>query len=76
MKSLLALTGFFFALALTGCATSGDYTAYLNAQTAIETSRHNAEADKYRAMAEITANGSDAARVAAAASSLDFPMTK
>lgn len=51
-------------LALTGCATN-DYALYSKAQSDIETSRHNADAAKYKAMSEIAASGSEAAKVAA-----------
>lgn len=51
-------------LAMGGCAT-GDYAVYAKSQGEVETARHAAEAEKYKALAGIAATGSDTARVAA-----------
>ncbi len=50
-------------LALSGCAS--DYNRYAEAQIAMQTARSNAEAERYRAMAEIAKGGDTTARVAA-----------
>lgn len=52
------------ALALTGCA-SNDYALYAKGQAESDTARHNADAAKYKAMADIAATGTDSAKVAA-----------
>lgn len=52
------------AISLTGCAST-DYKLYAEAVSDIEVAKHNAEAEKYKAMAAIVATGSDAAKVAA-----------
>lgn len=62
-KSLLRITLIAIALSIFGCAT--DYKQYSEAVTSIEVAKHNAEAEKYKAMAAIAATGSDAAKVAA-----------
>lgn len=59
---ILVLT--LFALALTGCA-SPDYAQYAKTQQAIATSRGIAETARYRALADIAANGDGASKVAA-----------
>ena len=51
------------ALALTGCAS--DYRLYADASAKSEIARHNADAAKYRAMADIAAQGDASAKVAA-----------
>ncbi len=51
-------------LVLGGCAT-GDYAIYADSQSKIESARHAADAEKYKALAGIAATGSDSARVAA-----------
>ena len=51
------------ALALTGCAS--DYKLYADAAAKSEIARHNADAAKYRAMADIAAQGDASAKVAA-----------
>lgn len=51
------------ALTLTGCAS--DYKLYADASAKSEIARHNAEAAKYRAMADIAAQGDASAKVAA-----------
>lgn len=53
----------FLALALTGCAS--DYKLYADASAKSEIARHNADAAKYRAMADIAAQGDASAKVAA-----------
>ena len=53
----------FLALALTGCAS--DYRLYADASAKSEIARHNADAAKYRAMADIAAQGDASAKVAA-----------
>lgn len=60
MKTLLLL----LALALTGCA-SPDYAKYVESNTAIETAKHQADAAKWRAMADIAGQGDATAKVAA-----------
>lgn len=60
MKTLLL----FFVLALTGCA-SNDYALYADSQARAETARHQADAARYKAMADIAASGTEAAKVAA-----------
>ena len=62
MKSLLFVLA--LALSLTGCA-SNDYALYADSQARVETARHQADAAKYRAMADIAASGTEAAKVAA-----------
>src|ERR1035437_2068918 len=52
------------ALALMGCA-SPDYAKYAEANQAIETARHNADAAKWQAMADIAAQGDSSAKVGA-----------
>ena len=61
MKTLLAII---IALALTGCA-SPDYAQYAKAQEAIATAKGQADAARYKAMADIAASGDSAAKVAA-----------
>lgn len=51
------------ALALTGCAS--DYKLYADATAKSEIARHNADAAKYKAMADIAAQGDASAKVAA-----------
>lgn len=51
-------------LVLGGCAT-GDYAIYADSQSKIESARHAADAEKYKALASVAATGSDTARVAA-----------
>lgn len=60
MKYLILI----LAIALGGCA-SPDYAKYAEANQAIETARHNADAAKYKAMADIAAQGDSSAKVAA-----------
>jgi len=55
----------FILVLLTGCASPEHYTLYLSTQASIETSRHHADAEKYRALAAIANSGSDTAKVAA-----------
>lgn len=50
--------------ALSGCATN-DYATYAAAQSAVDIARHQADAAKYKAMADIAAAGDPSARVAA-----------
>ncbi len=52
------------ALALAGCA-SNDYALYAKGQAESDTARHNADAAKYKAMADIAAAGTESAKVAA-----------
>jgi len=52
------------AILLTGCA-SQQYDSYLNSQAQIETAKANAEAERYRAMAEIAKYGDTTTQVAA-----------
>jgi hypothetical protein len=52
------------ALLLTGCA-SQDYALYAKAQSDVDIARHNADAAKYKAMADIAAPGDQSAKVAA-----------
>ena len=59
MRTLIILC----ALALTGCAS--DYRLYADASAKSEIARHNADAAKYRAMADIAAQGDASAKVAA-----------
>ena len=59
MRTLIILC----ALALTGCAS--DYKLYADASAKSEIARHNADAAKYRAMADIAAQGDASAKVAA-----------
>lgn len=49
---------------LTGCATQ-DYSKYTESLVAIETAKHNADAEKYRAMAQIAQSGDTTTKVAA-----------
>jgi len=51
-------------VALSGCANQG-YNEYLNSHTQIETAKANAEAERYRAMAEIAKYGDTTTQVAA-----------
>lgn len=51
------------ALALTGCAS--EYKLYADAAAKVETARYNADAAKYKAMADIAAQGDASAKVAA-----------
>lgn len=60
MKYLILI----FALAMSACA-SPDYAKYTAANTAIETARHNADAAKWQAMAQIAGQGDATAKVAA-----------
>jgi len=60
MKTLLAI----IALALTGCA-SADYAQYAQTQQAVAVAKGQADAARYKAMADIAAAGDSAARVAA-----------
>ena len=60
MKTLLLI----LALALTACA-SQDYALYAKAQGDVDIARHNADAAKYKAMADIAATGDQSAKVAA-----------
>lgn len=62
MKTLVGIL--FCLLALTGCA-SQDYNQYAKAQTDIAIAKHNADAEKYRAMSEIAKAGDSTAKVAA-----------
>lgn len=62
MKRLLITA--VLAVSLTGCATN-DYVTYAKAQAAVETAKHNADAAKYRAMADIASSGTEASKVAA-----------
>lgn len=52
------------AVVLTGCSTA-EYDRYAKAQTDIAVARHQAEAEKYKAMSEIAKAGDSAAKVAA-----------
>lgn len=52
------------AIALTGCAST-DYKLYAEATSDIEVAKHNAEAEKYKAIAAIGSSGTEAAKVAA-----------
>ena len=61
MKPLLILV----AIALAGCASTGDYAAYANGQAQIEAARHSADAARYKAMSDIAATGDNSAKVAA-----------
>ena len=61
MKKLALI---FAALVLAGCASS-DYALYAKGQAESDTARHNADAAKYKAMADIAATGTDSAKVAA-----------
>lgn len=60
-KSLIILAA---VLGLGACA-SPDYAKYAEANQAIETARHDADAAKYKAMADIAAQGDNTAKVAA-----------
>jgi len=60
MKSLTLLS----LLVLAGCA-SPEYAQYSKAQTDIAVARHTADAAKYKAMADIAAQGDSSAKVAA-----------
>jgi hypothetical protein len=65
MKKLIAtILAALAILVLSGCAT-GQYEAYAAAQTATAQARHQAEAERYKALAAIAMSGSDTARVAA-----------
>jgi len=55
----------FLLVLLTGCASPEQYTLYLATQQSIETARHHADGEKYRALAAIANSGSDTAKVAA-----------
>lgn len=59
-KTLLAV----LVATLAGCA-SQDYKLYAESQTAIQTAKSNAEAAKYKAMADIAQSGDTTAKVAA-----------
>ena len=61
MKRLIYLA----IVLVSGCASAQDYTLYLNSQVQIETARHAADAEKYKALAAIAQSGSDTAKVAA-----------
>lgn len=61
MKRLISL----LLLSLTGCATAGDYRAYVAAHESIEAARHNADAERWRAMAAIAQTGDSSAKIAA-----------
>jgi hypothetical protein len=61
MKTLLAII---IALALTGCAST-EYVQYAKTQEAIATAKGQADAARYKAMADIAASGDSAAKVAA-----------
>lgn len=56
---------FLLVLFISGCASAQDYTLYVNSQVQIETARHAADAEKYKALAAIAQSGSDTAKVAA-----------
>jgi hypothetical protein len=62
MKKLLV--AMLLSLGLVGCATN-DYSIYAKSQATVETAKYNAEAAKYKAMGEIAASGTEAAKVAA-----------
>lgn len=64
MKLIAIILTALATLALGGCAT-GQYEAYAAAQTATAQARHQAEAERYKALAAIAMSGSDTARVAA-----------
>lgn len=50
--------------ALTGCA-SGDYKLYAEGQSKIESAKYLAEAERWKAMGSIAANGTESAKIAA-----------
>jgi hypothetical protein len=50
---------------ITGCATSAEYTAYVEGQKALAQARSQAEVARYTALAQIAETGDTAARVAA-----------
>jgi len=52
------------ALFISGCA-SQDYALYAKAQGDVDIARHNADAEKYKAMASIASSGDQSAKVAA-----------
>lgn len=60
MKTILAVL---FTILLTACAT--DYKTYSDAVASVESAKHQAEGEKYKALAAIASSGSDVARVAA-----------
>jgi len=60
LRSLIALT---IAMLLTGCAS--DYNKYAEMQTSIQTARHAAEAERYKAMGRIAEAGDTTTKVAA-----------
>lgn len=62
MKKIITLI--LAATALAGCA-SNDYALYAKGQAESDTARHNADAAKYKAMADIAAAGTESAKVAA-----------
>ena len=63
MKNVLII-GFTLAV-LTGCASSEQYSAYVEAQREIAVARSQAEAARYRALSDIARQGDTAAKVAA-----------
>lgn len=52
------------AFSLVGCATQ-DYELYAKAQSEVAVAKHNSDAAKYKAMGDIAASGTEAAKVAA-----------
>jgi hypothetical protein len=62
--TIFRLMALAFSAALTACA-SPDYAQYSKAQTDIATARHQAQSEKYKALAAIAQRGDSAAQVAA-----------
>lgn len=66
MKRTIALVMSVVGLvALTGCETTARYQTYADGEAKIKIAQYTAQAEKYRAMAAIAANGSESAKVAA-----------
>lgn len=63
MKALIIAVAAIVSLA--GCASTQEYTAYVEAQKAIHSARAQAETARYQALAEIAKTGDTAAKVAA-----------